>query len=63
MRRLSSPWADLTAPIRRLFGRGAVRATTARPPDDAAERFEQAHPIDPQPTPSSPADGLPEDPR
>jgi ribosomal protein S18 acetylase RimI-like enzyme len=63
VRRLASPWADLTAPIRRLFGRGSVRAAAAPPPDDVSERFEQAHPIDPPPTPSSPADGLPEDPR
>ena len=63
VRRLASPWADLTAPIRRLFGRSSVRAAAATPPDDASERFEQAHPVDPPPTPSSPEDGLPEDPR
>ena len=62
VRRLASPWADLTAPIRRLFGRGSARAAAPAPPiDDPSERFEQAHPIDPQPTPSSRADGPPED--
>jgi len=62
VRRLASPWADLTAPIRRLFGRGSARTAAPAPPiDDPSERFEQAHPIDPQPTPSSRADGPPED--
>jgi GNAT superfamily N-acetyltransferase len=60
VRRLASPWADLTAPIRRLFGRGSPR-TDVRPPEDASERFEQAHPIESPPTPSSVADDLPED--
>jgi ribosomal protein S18 acetylase RimI-like enzyme len=69
VRRLASPWADLTAPIRRLFGRGnvrtpgcaisAVRALT----DEGARRFEQAHPVDPEPTTPSAADDASEDPR
>jgi GNAT superfamily N-acetyltransferase len=69
VRRLASPWADLTAPIRRLFGRGnvrtpggaisAVRALT----DEGAWRFEQAHPVDPEPTTPSAADDASEDPR
>jgi ribosomal protein S18 acetylase RimI-like enzyme len=68
VRRLASPWADITAPIRRLLFRGS-RAPASRARDLAASeppagdpvRFEQAHPIDTQPTPPSPVDGAPED--
>jgi hypothetical protein len=63
VRRLASPWADLTAPIRRLFGRRPDHPVAARPPEDPSGRFEQAHQIDSPPTSSSPADGVPEDPR
>ncbi|HKF86337.1 MAG TPA: GNAT family N-acetyltransferase [Candidatus Limnocylindrales bacterium] len=68
VRRLASPWADLTAPFRRLFTRGSVRTAAARTTPagtsvtgDGPERFEQAHPIDPSPTTPSPVDGTTED--
>lgn len=44
VRRLASPWSDLTAPIRRLFTRGPSAARPAPTPPPA---FDQAHPIDP----------------
>jgi ribosomal protein S18 acetylase RimI-like enzyme len=48
VRRIASPWSDLTAPFRRWFGRGA-----GAPPAPTA--FEQAHPITP-PSPDGPAE-------
>jgi RimJ/RimL family protein N-acetyltransferase len=38
VRRIASPWADLTAPLRRLLGRGS-------PDPGNAARIEQAHPL------------------
>ena len=52
VRRLASPWSDLTAPIRRFFARGSAPAASAQPGID------QAHPISP---PSE--DGPAEEPR
>ena len=63
VRRLSSPWADLTAPIRRLFARGGSRSAAVATHPEPSERFEQAHPVDPQPSPPSTPDGSAEDPR
>ncbi len=53
VRRTTSPWADLTAPLRRLFARGGTTrraAASATPP-----AFEQAHPIAP-PSPDGPTE-------
>jgi ribosomal protein S18 acetylase RimI-like enzyme len=41
VRRIASPWSDLTAPIRRFFARGSTPAADAPPTVD------QAHPISP----------------
>jgi ribosomal protein S18 acetylase RimI-like enzyme len=63
VRRTTSPWADLTAPLRRLFARAGT-GDAASPDQPAASQataqptFEQAHPI----TPPS-ADGPSEEPR
>jgi RimJ/RimL family protein N-acetyltransferase len=53
VRRASSPWADLTAPFRRLFARGPRLAPPATGPT-----IDQAHPID-----ASPSDAPAEEPR
>src|SRR5918993_3240307 len=45
VRRASSPWADLTAPFRRLFARGPRLAPPATGPT-----IDQAHPIDASPS-------------
>jgi RimJ/RimL family protein N-acetyltransferase len=52
VRRLASPWSDLTAPIRRFFARGGVRDA------DSPPRIDQAHPIT-----TPPDDGSDEEPR
>jgi GNAT superfamily N-acetyltransferase len=45
VRRIASPWADLTAPLRRLLGRQSVEAGST-----TTTRVEQAHPVPPGPT-------------
>ncbi|MEO5965385.1 MAG: GNAT family N-acetyltransferase [Candidatus Limnocylindrales bacterium] len=50
VRRIASPWADLTAPIRRLFARGADHPSAAPAP-----AIDQAHPIE-LPSPDGPAE-------
>lgn len=44
VRRTTSPWADLTASVRRLLVRGSDAASTPAPP---APRLAQAHPTEP----------------
>jgi hypothetical protein len=67
IRRTTSPWADLTAPLRRLFSRGASNPPEDSPDRDAVQHaqppvnYDQAHPIDSIVPPS--VDGLPEEPR
>jgi ribosomal protein S18 acetylase RimI-like enzyme len=67
VRRLVSPWSDLTAPLRRLFARGGVHVPAPAadrrhpPPVPPSPPFHQAHPADPSPPPPSPEDGSPED--
>ena len=62
-----SPWADLTAPLRRLFSRGSSNPPEDSPDRDAVQHaqppvnYDQAHPIDSTAPPSD--DGLPEEPR
>ena len=66
VRRLSSPWSDLTAPIRRLFARAAARPGPAAPaiPDQARPHpNHQAHQVAPPTAQPSPDDGTLEDPR
>jgi ribosomal protein S18 acetylase RimI-like enzyme len=73
VRRIASPWADLTAPIRRFFARGSATPTAPEPaasPFEQARQIDQAHPIDRSqpvdrrqpPAPPSP-DGPSEEPR
>ena len=67
IRRTTSPWADLTAPLRRLFSRGSSNPPEDSPDRDAVQHaqppvnYDQAHPIDSIVPPS--VDGLPEEPR
>jgi ribosomal protein S18 acetylase RimI-like enzyme len=63
VRRLASPWSDLTAPIRRFFARGPVNATASAPVIARDAAVHQAHPLAEPNTPPSPEDGSPEDPR
>jgi GNAT superfamily N-acetyltransferase len=64
IRRTTSPWADLTAPLRRLFSRGSRQEADASASRNAVQHarspanHDQAHPSDP---PS--ADGPPEETR
>ena len=65
VRRLSSPWSDLTAPIRRFFAR-STRPTPVPPPiaDQARPHpNHQAHQVATPTAGPSPDDGPPEDPR
>jgi RimJ/RimL family protein N-acetyltransferase len=63
VRRLSSPWFDLTAPIRRLFARAAGQPAAVADPGHAHPHpHHQAHPVANPPAPPSPDDGTPEDP-
>ena len=67
IRRTTSPWADLTAPLRRLFSRGSRQEADASATRNAVQHargpanHDQAHPSDPSDPPS--ADGPPEEPR
>ena len=74
VRRTTSPWADLTAPLRRLFSRGAARGGDAPGANRTAVQHargpannDQAHPIDSSiddlPLASPSPDGPPEEPR
>jgi ribosomal protein S18 acetylase RimI-like enzyme len=78
VRRIASPWSDLTAPIRRFLARGPVHPGTPAPaaadpppnPESPGQPhqpppppFHQAHPIAPVSQPPSPDDGPVEDPR
>jgi RimJ/RimL family protein N-acetyltransferase len=53
VRRIASPWSDLAAPFRRLFGRASPAADAS-----TQSRIEQAHPM-----PPSSVDGPTEEPR
>ena len=64
VRRLRSPWSDLTAPIRRLFARAAPRPSAGPMADQARPHpMHHAHAIPTPPVPPSPEDGSLEDPR
>ena len=66
VRRLSSPWSDLTAPIRRFFARSVARPAPAAPaiPDQARPHpNHQAHQVGIPTAQPSPDDGQLEDPR
>ncbi|HEY3336163.1 MAG TPA: GNAT family N-acetyltransferase [Candidatus Limnocylindrales bacterium] len=64
IRRLSSPWSDLTAPIRRFFARSAARPAPAPAIPDQARPHpnHQAHQVA-SPTAQPSPDGPQEDPR
>ena len=66
VRRLSSPWSDLTAPIRRFFARSAARpapAALAIPDQARPHPNHQAHQVAAPTAGPSPDDGPHEDPR
>ena len=66
VRRLSSPWSDLTAPIRRFFARSVAQPAPAAPaiPDQARPHpNHQAHQVGTPTAQPSPDDGQLEDPR
>ena len=66
VRRLSSPWSDLTAPLRRLFARSIARPAPVAPaiPDQARPHpNHQAHQVAAPTAGPSPDDGPHEDPR
>ena len=70
VRRTTSPWADLTAPLRRLFSRGSAKGGDAQGANRTAVQHargpannDQAHPIDDSPLASPSPDGPPEEPR